>query len=158
MRLLLLASLLFFTHIANSATLTAHSRNVGVKLSSASIGDEDYTVAGASFSYFVADNLSLGTAYEYWFSGSPSVSKITLDSTYFIPASEKIRPYLGLLYNHYFVGDNSDIDSYGYRAGVAYIQEPMLLSAGIRQEKYMSDRSIFSNDDTTAEFVVGFSF
>ncbi|PKH07262.1 ferrodoxin oxidoreductase beta subunit [Moritella sp. Urea-trap-13] len=131
---------------------------MGIKLGSASIGSEDYTVAGVSINYFALDNLAVGTAYEYWFSGKPTVSKATLESTYYLPASEQLKPYFGLLYSHYFVEDNADIDAYGYRVGIAYINSPMFFSAGLRQEKYTSDRAIFSNEDATGEFMIGFSF
>ncbi|WP_232784227.1 ferrodoxin oxidoreductase beta subunit [Moritella sp. Urea-trap-13] len=158
MRLILLTTCLLFSNLAYSASLTASSKSLGIKLGSASIGSEDYTVAGVSINYFALDNLAVGTAYEYWFSGKPTVSKATLESTYYLPASEQLKPYFGLLYSHYFVEDNADIDAYGYRVGIAYINSPMFFSAGLRQEKYTSDRAIFSNEDATGEFMIGFSF
>mgnify|MGYP000636670315 CR=1 FL=1 len=72
------------------------STSVGIRLGGASIGDENYTIFGISGNYFVIDNLSIGLGYEKWFSGDPSIQKATLESTYFLPASEKIRPYLGI--------------------------------------------------------------
>ncbi|TEW54674.1 ferrodoxin oxidoreductase beta subunit [Psychromonas sp. RZ22] len=158
MKLILLTAFLVLSNIAYSATLTAGIKSVGIQLGSASIGNEKYTVVGASIGYFALENLMVGGAYEYWFSGTPTVSKATLQSTYYIPASEKIKPYFGLLYSHYFVEDVPDVDSYGYRVGVAYINSPMLVSAGIRQEKYTSNKSIFYNDDVTGEVVIGFNF
>lgn len=158
MRILLLTSLLMLSSASQAASLVAGYKNVGVKLGSSSIGPESYTVVGASLNYFVIDNLSLGGAYEYWFSGEPTVSKATVDATYFIPVSEKVRPYLGALYSRYFIDDFNDINSYGYRAGVAFINGPVLLSGGVRQEYYDSDSSVFDDSDNTAELVIGFSF
>ena len=158
MRLLLLTAFLLLSNLAHSAALSAGSKSVGIKLGGASVGPENYTIAGASINYFALDNLSVGAAYEYWFSGSPTVSKITVDSTYYIPASEQLKPYFGLLYSHYFIEDNTDIDAYGYRVGIAYIKSPMFFSAGLRQEKYTSDRAIFSDNDATGEFIIGFAF
>lgn len=158
MKLVLLTTLLLLSNLAHAATLSASSKSVGIKLSSASIGSESYTIVGASINYFVVDNLSIGAGYEYWFSGSPSVSKLSLDSTYYIPLSEQFKPYAGLLYSRYFLENIDDVDAYGYRAGIAYINSPMLLSAGIRQEKYTSDDVYFSDDDPTAELVIGFAF
>ena len=155
---LLFTCLPLTSFLANSASLTAGSKGIGIKLGGASIGAENYTIAGLSAHFFVVDNLSAGAAYEYWFSGKPEVSKATLESTYFIPASEQIKPYVGLLYSHYFIGDNSDLDAYGYRAGIAYIKSPLILSAGFRQEQYGSERAIFSDNDITAEFLIGYSF
>lgn len=158
MKLALLTTLLLLSNLAHSASLSIHSKSVGIKLSSANVGQESYTIVGASINYFVIDNLSVGAAYEYWFSGTPSVSKASLDSTYYLPINEEIKPYAGLLYSRYFIENTSDVDAYGYRAGVAYIKSPMILSAGIKQEKYTSDNASFQDEDPTAEFVVGFSF
>ncbi|MDX2320693.1 MAG: ferrodoxin oxidoreductase beta subunit [Moritella sp.] len=158
MRLILFTTFLLLSNLVHSASLTAGSKSVGIKLGGASIGPENYSIAGVSINYFALDNLAIGAGYEYWFSGKPTLSKATVDSTYYIPASEQLKPYFGLLYSHYFVEDNADIDAYGYRIGIAYIKSPVFFSAGIRQEKYTSDRAIFSNDDATAEFMIGFSF
>ena len=158
MRLILLTTFLLLSNLSHSASLIAGSKSVGIKLGGASIGPENYTIAGVSVNYFALDNLSVGTAYEYWFSGKPTISKATVESTYYIPASEQLKPYLGLLYSHYFVEDNSDINAYGYRIGIAYIKSPVFFSAGFRQEKYTSDRAIFSDNEATGEFMIGFSF
>ena len=159
MRFILITTLLLLSHVAHSDPLVAGSKSLGLKLGTANISTESYTVAGASINYFAIDNLSIGGAYEYWFSSGPDVSKITFESTYYVPTSDHIKPYLGLLYSRYFVEQvDDDIDAYGYRMGVAYIQSPLLFSAGIRQEKYTSDDVIFADDDATVEFIVGLSF
>lgn len=157
---LLLASFVsfFFNNSVYSASLTAGSKSVGIKLGSASSGSEHYTVAGASLQYFALDNLAVGAAYEYWFSGNPTISKASLQSTYYIPFTAQIKPYIGVLYSHYFVEDRSDIDAYGYRLGVAYIKSPMILSAGIKQERYTSNRPVYFDQDPKLEFMVGLSF
>ncbi len=157
---LLIASLvsLFFNNSANSASLFAGSKSVSIKLGTASSGNQNYTIAGASLQYFALDNLAIGGGYEYWFSGSPTISKASLQSTYYFPLEQHIKPYLGVLYSHYFVEDSSDIDAYGYRLGVAYIKSPMILSAGIKQEKYTSSNPVYFDQDPQLEFMVGFSF
>jgi len=149
---------LFFNNSANSASLFAGSKSVSIKLGTASSGNQNYTVAGASLQYFALDNLAVGAAYEYWFSGNPTISKASLQSTYYIPFTAQIKPYVGVLYSHYFVEDRSDIDAYGYRLGVAYIRSPMILSAGIKQERYTSNRPVYFDQDPKLEFMVGFSF
>lgn len=158
MRTLILCSLLFISTVSQAASLMAGYKNIGVKLGGSSIGSENYTVFGASINYFPIDHLSVGGAYEYWFSGHPSLSKMTIDTTYYIPASEKIRPYIGGIYSHYFIDHYSDVDAYGYRVGLAYLNDPVILSGGMRHEFYDNDSYIFDDSDTTVEFVVGFSF
>jgi|GEM_PF-3899374 len=158
MKLILLTTFLLFSHFTYSASLMAGSKSIGLKLGTSSTGNQSYTIAGASLQYFPLNNLAVGVAYEYWFSGKPTISKGTLESTYYLPLNNQFKPYFGLLYSHYFVENISDIDAYGYRAGVAYIKAPMILSAGIRQEKYRSNRSLFFDEDPTVELMVGFSF
>lgn len=158
-RIILAGALLSLTTLSShSAGMSVGSKSIGVKLSSASIGREDYTILGLSGNYFVIDNLSIGAAYEYWFSGSPSISKLTVESTYFIPLAEKIKPYAGILASRYFVGDGfDDSNSHGFRAGLAFINSPVILSAGIKREYFSEDKGVFSGDSTTYEVVIGFS-
>jgi len=141
------------------------SRSIGVKLGGASIGSEDYTIAGVSGNYFVLENLSVGLGYEKWFSGNPDIQKLTIESTYFIPASENFRPYVGLLLRRIIIGSSDrigenydDTNAYGYRAGLAFTQDRLLISVGVVQEKYDSTEGLFGDTETYAEVLVGFTF
>lgn len=164
--------MIFILTISLQADVSLHkslfsqgSTSIGIKLGGASIGNENYTIFGISGNYFVIENLSVGLGYEKWFSGDPSIQKATAESTYFIPASEKVRPYLGLFYRRMFINGSDrlgrsydDINSYGYRAGISFVQDNLLLSAGIVQEKYDSTQRLFDDTETYAEIVVGFVF
>jgi hypothetical protein len=144
---------------ASSNVFSQNSVSLGVRLGSASIGSENYTILGLNGSYFVLDNLSVGLGYEKWYSGDPDIQKFTVESTYFIPASEAVRPYVGLLYRRIMIGDRfDDVNAYGYRAGVAFVQGRLILSAGVVQEKYESNRVIFNDTQTYMEATVGFTF
>jgi len=145
--------------VGASSMFSQDNVSIGVRLGSASIGNENYTILGVSGNYFVLDNLSIGIGYEKWFSGTPTIQKLTAETTYYIPASENIRPYAGLLYRRIFIGDNyGDVNAYGYRAGIAFVQGRLLLSAGIVQEKYESSRRVLDDTETYGEFTVGISF
>jgi len=141
------------------------SKSVGLKLGGASIGNEDYTVVGVSGSYFVIDDLSVGLGYEKWFSGDPDIDKVTLEGTYFFRLNEQFHPYAGLLVRRIFIngenrlgGSYDDTNAYGYRAGLAFVQDRLLISAGVVQEKYDSTEGFFSDTETYLEVVVGFTF
>lgn len=141
------------------------SVSLGIKVGSASIGNESYTIAGLSGNYFIMEDLSVGLGYEKWFSGDPDISKITIESTYYFPVDEKVRPYAGVLYRRVMIGNSDrlnksfdDIDSYGYRVGIAFVQEKLLLSAGIVQEKYDTKQGLFDDTETYAELTIGFMF
>lgn len=151
---------LFFASITLMADIFSQgSASLGIKLGSASISRENYTIAGISGNYFVLDDLSVGLGYEKWFSGNPNVQKITLESTYFIPADEKIHPYAGLLYRRISIGNEmEDINAYGYRAGLAIVNANLLMSIGMVQERYETKSGIFDGSDTYAEIIIGFFF
>lgn len=141
------------------------STSVGIRLGGASIGSENYTIFGISGNYFVIDNLSIGLGYEKWFSGEPSIQKATLESTYFIPASEKLHPYLGVFGRRIFISGNDrlgreydDVNSYGYRAGIALVQNNLVLSAGLVQEKYDSTHGFLDDTEIYAEVTIGAAF
>jgi hypothetical protein len=141
------------------------STSVGIRLGSASTGNENYTILGVSGNYFVIENLSVGLGYEKWFSGDPSIQKVTAESTYFIPASEKMRPYLGIFGRRIFISGNDrfgrdydDINSYGYRVGLAYTKDRLLISAGLVQEKYESREGFLDSTETYAELTLGYVF
>jgi len=141
------------------------SKSIGLKIGSASIGSEQYFIAGLNGNYFVLDDLSVGIGYEQWFSGDPDISKVTLESTYFLEASETIRPYAGLIYRRILVNGSDrfgnsydDTNSYGGRAGVAFSRKHMLLSAGLVYEKYDTTEQLFNDSETYLEFTIGFFF
>ena len=141
------------------------SVSIGAKLGGASIGNEDYTIVGVSGNYFVIDDLSVGLGYEKWFSGDPDIDKITVEGTYFFHLNEQFHPYAGLLIRRILISGNDrfgrsfdDTNAYGYRAGVAFTQDRLLISAGIVQEKYDTTQGFFDDTETYLEVVVGFTF
>ena len=149
----------------HKSLLSQGSTSVGIRLGGASIGNQNYTIFGVSGNYFIVENLSVGVGYEKWFSGNPSIQKLTLESTYFIPASENIRPYLGVFGRRTLTSGSDrlgrefdDTNSYGYRAGIALLQNNLVLSAGIVQEKYDSTQRLFNETQTYAEVTVGVAF
>ena len=161
---------ILFTLLICSISLQADmfsqgSKSIGVKLGSAYIGQENYTIAGLSGNYFIIDSLSVGLGYEKWFSGDPDVDKITAESTYFIKANDNIRPYAGVLYRRILISGSDrfgrsfdDVNSYGARAGLGIIQGNLLLSAGVVYEKYDTTQSLFDDSETYVELTIGFAF
>jgi hypothetical protein len=145
--------------------LSKGSTSIGVTLGGASINNENYTIAGVIGKYFVIDDLSIGLGYEKWFSGNPDISKITAETTYYLKLNEEFRPYAGLLYRRVFIsgdrplsGSYNDTNAYGYRIGLAMIQDNLLISFGIVQEKYDTKQNLFDDTQTYAELTIGFSF
>lgn len=167
-KLLLLISLTFGLYagtlsgsgssVSVSNAFSAKSVSLGMRLGSSSIGNQTYTIAGLNVNYFLIDNLSVGLGYEKWFSATPDVQKLTVDSTYYIPASENIRPYAGVLYRHIMISGLNDTNAYGYRVGVAIRQGRTLLSAGIVHERYETSSGNLDGTQTYGEVTIGIAF
>jgi len=139
------------------------NRSVGVVVGSSSVSygrhTENYTILGVSADYFVIDNLSLGLGYRGWFGGTPSKNQFTVPVTYYIPVTEKFRPYAGAFVRETFVSDGFDnYESYGMRGGVTMaLSKSSYMGIGVVQEYYSGDT--FSDSSTTyPEFIFAFSF
>ena len=156
--LILAVTMSLYAGSLSSNGFSKNKMSLGILLGSSSIGVQNYTVAGVSVNYFVIDDLSVGLGYESWFNGNPSIQKLTLYSTYYIPASEEVRPYLGGLYRRVLISGISDVNAYGYRAGVAFIQNNILVSVGLVQEKYDTQWNISNDTQSYAEIVFGIGF
>jgi len=138
--------------------------SVGVVLGSGSVSygprhTENYTIFGVNADYFVIDGLSVGLGYRGWFGGSPTKNQLTVPVTYYLPISEKFRPYAGVFVRETFVsGDYDNYESYGMRGGVTMtISRNSYIGVGVVQEYY----SIDGNNDsstTSPEFILAFSF
>jgi len=144
--------------LGTSKAFSKSNVSLGILLGSSSIGTQNYTVAGVSINYFIIDDLSVGLGYESWFNGNPSIQKLTLESTYYIPASEEVRPYIGGLYRRVLISGLPDVNAYGYRAGVAFIKDNILVSVGMVQEKYETQGNLSSDTQSYAEIVFGIGF
>lgn len=158
MVLFFLISIGLYGSSMSSNAFSENKVSVGVLLGSSSIGTQNYTVVGASLNYFVIDDLSVGVGYESWFNANPSIQKLTLESTYYIPVDEAIRPYLGGLYRRVLISGLSDVNAYGYRIGVAFIKDNILVSVGMVQEKYDTQWNLSDDTQSYGEIVFGIGF
>ena len=156
--LLLVGSLVHADFFAKSNT------SVGVAIGSSSISrgfkTETYTILGVNADYFVIDNLSVGLGYRGWFGGTPTLNQVTIPVTYYIPVSQKIRPYAGVFGRETFVsGEYDDYESYGVRGGVTMIlSKNSYIGVGVVQEYYGSTKFQESSSSTYPEFIFAFSF
>ena len=159
----ILLALALITSVANADFFVKGNTSVGIVLGTSSVSygrhTENYTIVGVNADYFVIDNLSLGLGYRGWFGGTPSRNQITVPATYYIPISEKFRPYAGAFVRKTFVSDGfSDYDSYGMRGGVTMVlSRNSYLGVGVIQE-YYSGGNFADSSSTYPEFIFAFSF
>ncbi len=134
--------------------------SVGVVVGNSSTAYDNYVIAGVSADYFVIDNLSLGLGYRGWFGGTHNRNQITVPVTYYIPLSEKFRPYAGAFVRQTFVSSSivDDYESYGMRGGLTMaLSRNSYIGVGVIQEYYSN--GIFEDSSSTyPEFIFAFSF
>ena len=162
-----LTVLIILTGISNSTLAatagtggigTAFSKNstsVGVVVGSGSAFKDDYIILGLSAGYYVAEGLELGIDLQRWFSGEPSITKISPQIRYVFTQPKVVKPYIGAFYRRTQYGDFNGIDiddqdSFGYRAGAYFSTDNRVyIGAGVVYEEF-TDCSIFTECSTTS--------
>jgi len=136
---------------------TAFSKNstsVGIVLGSGSAFNDNYTIVGVGVGYYVARGLELGIDVQHWFSGEPSITKVSPKITYVLTQTQVIKPYVGAFYRRTYFGDFKGIsiddqDSFGYRAGAYFTSNNRVyIGGGIVYEEY-KNCDVFVDCSTT---------
>jgi outer membrane protein W len=131
------------------------STSVGVVIGSGSAFNDDYTILGLGIGYYVTDGLELGIDLQRWFSGDPTITKVSPKIQYVFTQPETIKPYVGAFYRRTSYGDFNGInlddqDSFGYRAGAYFsTNNSVSIGAGVVYEKF-KDCSRFTDCSTTS--------
>lgn len=120
------------------------------------VDDEKYSIAGINVGYFLLDGLKIGLAYERWFEGEPSIDKLSVDSNYYLPVSDRIRPYLGAFYAQNYASSEDIGSSYGFRGGVLFYTPQASIGLEWTHETY--DRCSTGCERSYPMVVFGFSF
>jgi outer membrane protein W len=162
-----LISLLLLSSVSYAELFQKGNIGLGVVIGSGSISTntnvENYTLAGMNVDYFIVDDLSVGLAYLGWFGGEPSLNQVTIPVNYYIPLSEKFRPYIGVFLRETFVNDKNnyykDYESYGAKIGLAYVlSKKAYLGFGVISEVYGSNNFYSNSGSTYPEITIAFSF
>jgi hypothetical protein len=137
---------------------TAFSKNstsVGVVVGSGSAFNDDYIVLGISAGYYLTEGLELGVDLQRWFSGDPTITKVSPQIRYVFTQPKVIKPYVGAFYRRTYYGDFNGIelddqDSFGYRAGAYFsTNNRVYIGAGVVYEEF-TDCSRFTECSITS--------
>ena len=137
-----------------STAFSKNSTTLGVVVGSGSAFNDDYIIAGVSLGYYVLDGLELGVDVQHWFSGEPSISKVSPQIRYVYTKTNNLKPYVGAFYRRTYFGDFNgvsldDRDSFGYRAGAYFTSNNQVyIGGGIVYEEY-TDCSAFTDCSST---------
>lgn len=135
------------------------SKSLSIIVGSGQAFNDDYTIIGAGFGYYVVDGLQLSIAAEAWTGGKPSINKVSPGVQYVFARSEAIKPYLGAFFTRSTIDGFDDIDSVGVRAGAVFSNHSgYYVSAGLVYESYLDcNKTTFVEcDDTYPELNIIF--
>jgi len=157
-----LANVASAASVGTGGISTAFSKNsisVGVVVGSGSAFNDNYYILGGSVGYYVLKGLEIGIDAQYWFSGDPSITKISPQIRYVFTQPKVIKPYVGAFYSRTFVDSDfiDDQDSFGYRAGAYFsTNNRVYIGGGVVYEEYRDCSFDCSNTYPEILFQVSF--
>ena len=146
------------------AAFSKNSTSVGVFVGSGSAFDDDYIILGVGVGYYVTEGLELGIDLQRWFSGEPTITKVSPQIRYVFTRAQPFKPYLGAFYRRTSFDDFNgmeidDQDSFGYRAGAYFsTRNGVYIGAGVVYEKYQDCSRVTDCSTTSPEVLFTVSF
>ena len=140
------------------------STSVGMVVGSGEAFDDDYIVLGVGAGYYLTEGLELGIHLERWFSGEPTITKLSPQLRYVFTQPKTIKPYVGAFvrrtwYDDLDGRDIDDQDSWGYRAGAYFSSNNRVyIGAGIVHEEFDDCSRLTDCSTTSPEFLFTVSF
>ena len=148
-----------------STAFSKNSTSIGVVVGSGSYGsDNDYLILGVGVGYYVVKGLEIGIDVQHWFSGDPSITKVSPQIRYVFTQPKVIKPYVGAFYRRTYFGDFNglsipDQDSFGYRAGAYFTtNNRVYIGGGIVYEEYKDCGALLECSTTYPEILFTVSF
>lgn len=147
-----------------STAFSKNSTSVGVVLGSGSAFNDNYVILGLGIGYYVARGLEIGIDLQHWFSGEPSITKVSPQIRYVFTQPKIVKPYVGAFYRRTYYGsykgiDLDDQDSYGYRAGAYFSTDNRVyIGGGVVYEEYKDCISSTDCSTTYPEILFTVSF
>jgi hypothetical protein len=155
----LLVVMLMFSLTSLAGPFNVGSKSLGIVLGTGEAFNDNYTIIGAGFGYYVVDGLELNIQAQAWLGGEPSINKVTPGVQYVFSRSEDLKPYLGVFFTRSFIDGFDDQDSAGVRAGAIFsTRSTYYVGLGVVYEDYLDcDENRFVNcDDTYTELSITF--
>jgi hypothetical protein len=142
-----------------STAFSKNSTSVGVVVGSGSSFNDNYIILGVGVGYYVLQGLEIGIDLQHWFSGDPSITKVSPQIRYVFTQPKVIKPYVGAFYRRTFIENLEDADSFGYRAGAFFTaKNGVYIGGGVVYEEY-TDCGRFSDcSNTYPEIIFMVSF
>ena len=167
-KLLLLLASVGHLQAANAASVgtsgvgTGFSKgatSLGIVVGSGSAFNDNYIILGVGIGYYLINGLELGIDVQRWFSGDPSITKVSPQIKYVFTQTGTIKPYVGTFYRKTYIENLDNQDSYGYRAGAYFSgSKGVYVGGGIVYEEYLDCPSYLDCSDTYPEVLISVNF
>ena len=145
--------------VGKGSAFSSGTTSFGIIASSARQFDNDYVILGVNIGYYVFDGLELGIEAQHWFSGEPSISKVSAQAKYVFTQMPAIKPYVGTFYRQTFITDFEDEISLGGRVGAFFSSgNGVYVGAGIVYEQYQDCSRFIDCSTTYPEVLMSVSF
>ena len=142
-----------------STAFSKNSTSVGVVVGSGRSFNDDYIILGVGVGYYITNGLELGIDLQHWFSGDPSITKVSPQVRYVFTQPKEIKPYVGVFYRRTFIENLEDADSFGYRAGAYFTaNNGVYIGGGVVYEEYTDCASFLDCSNTYPEILFTVSF
>lgn len=157
--LVLISSSMLVDAAGRRSAFSSGTTSFGIIASSTRQFNNDYVVLGVSVGYYVIDGLELGIEAQQWFSGEPSISKVSTQAKYVFTQMPTIKPYIGTFYRQTFIEDYEDEISFGGRAGAFFSNNNgVYIGAGIVYEQYQDCDRFIDCSTTYPEVLMSVNF
>ena len=141
------------------AAFSKGAASVGIVAGSGRAFQDDYIILGVGVGYYVVNGLELGIDVQHWFSGDPSITKISPQIRYVFTQPKTIKPYVGVFYRRTFIDNLEDDDSFGYRAGAYFsANNGVYIGGGIVYEEFQDCSRFVDCANTYPEIIISVSF
>ena len=142
-----------------STAFSKGSTTLGVVIGSGSLGNEDYLILGVGVGYYLVRGLEIGIDVQHWFSGNPSITKLSPQIKYVFTQPKIIKPYIGAFARRTHIENMEYKDSFGYRAGAYFTaNNGVYIGGGIVYEEYTDCARFLECSNTYPEIIITVSF
>jgi hypothetical protein len=125
----------------------AGSARLSIAFGGATAFDQNYSVFGMGFGYFVADGVEAGLDAETWSGNSPRIEQVSPQLRLVINTEGTVKPYIGAFYRWTHIEAFRDLNTVGARAGVYVLAgRNTYFGAGLVQDIHLNcDRTVYGS-------------
>jgi hypothetical protein len=135
------------------------STSISIVAGSGSSFNNNYVILGVGAGYYVFNGLEIGIDLQHWFSGEPSITKVSPQIKYVFTQPKIIKPYIGAFYRRTYIENFENENAFGYRAGAYFSSNNgVYVGGGIVYEEYQDCSRFVDCSTSYPEVLISVSF